>query len=672
MGKMSCVMGIIVLLMVPVMATADGLFHHPESVVFDSLRNRYLVANFDDGNIIAIDSEGQQSVFASPGGNSLGSVIVRDTLYVTQLQSVIGFDLATAEPVFDLLLSSTPYLEGITSDGLDYLYVVHDAGRVYQVRISDQSFTLLVSSGLPLLQDLQYDGANNRLLAVQLVAGVEIKAVDLTNGSLSTVVPTTFGLFDGITMDNEGYVYVATQYGDGHVYRFDPDFSEPPLLFADNLLGPANLHYNRRDSIVAIPSIYDHTVTFWPDIYKLDSDFDGLVDVDDNCPYHPNPGQEDLDNDSVGNACDVCPEIYNPTQGDIDGDGIGDSCETRRTWYVHPEGLGDFLTIQAAIDSLTHGDTLLVADGLYAGESNSGFDFAGRQGINLRSENGPQFTIIDCAGSAVEPRRAFTFENNEDSTFTIDGFTIRNGYGPEYSATSSGGAIFCYIASPLIRNCVFTGNTAALGGALFTYRSEPRLINCTFADNSATQGAATFLYASSSAIFENCLIAFNLEGQSVVCNSGSEAEASCSDVYGNAGGDWVGGLSGQLGVDGNFSADPLFCNVGIGDVGLVDESSPCMPANNDCGVLIGALGVGCACNCGIAGDMDCSSEMNPLDVAFLVNFVYLSQDALCDHPNCTYPVGDLDCDSEANPLDVVYLVNAVYLSRNAICDGCAP
>ena len=66
-------------------------------------------------------------------------------------------------------------------------------------------------------------------------------------------------------------------------------------------------------------------------------------------------------------------------------------------------------------------------------------------------------------------------------------------------------------------------------------------------------------------------------------------------LHGNAGGDWIGGIAGQLGVSGNFSADPLFCDPDNGDFTLSSQS-PCLPGNHpdgaDCG-LIGALGQGC-------------------------------------------------------------------------------
>jgi plastocyanin len=58
-----------------------------------------------------------------------------------------------------------------------------------------------------------------------------------------------------------------------------------------------------------------------------DLDADGAGDVCDNCPAIPNPLQEDVDADGRGNVCDNCPNIANPGQEDTDLDGIGDACE---------------------------------------------------------------------------------------------------------------------------------------------------------------------------------------------------------------------------------------------------------------------------------------------------------------------------------------------------------
>jgi hypothetical protein len=58
-----------------------------------------------------------------------------------------------------------------------------------------------------------------------------------------------------------------------------------------------------------------------------DSDGDGYVDVEDNCPDVYNPSQEDTDGDGIGDVCDNCPNIANPGQADLDGDGVGDACD---------------------------------------------------------------------------------------------------------------------------------------------------------------------------------------------------------------------------------------------------------------------------------------------------------------------------------------------------------
>ncbi len=71
-----------------------------------------------------------------------------------------------------------------------------------------------------------------------------------------------------------------------------------------------------------------------------DSDDDGILDDDDNCPNDANTDQADLDNDGQGDVCDAdddddstvdsednCPTDYNFDQADLDNDGLGDVCD---------------------------------------------------------------------------------------------------------------------------------------------------------------------------------------------------------------------------------------------------------------------------------------------------------------------------------------------------------
>ena len=47
----------------------------------------------------------------------------------------------------------------------------------------------------------------------------------------------------------------------------------------------------------------------------VDTDGDGVTDVNDNCMDLINPDQDDADDDGVGDLCDNCAQAYNPTQG---------------------------------------------------------------------------------------------------------------------------------------------------------------------------------------------------------------------------------------------------------------------------------------------------------------------------------------------------------------------
>jgi len=80
-----------------------------------------------------------------------------------------------------------------------------------------------------------------------------------------------------------------------------------------------------------------------PDFKEADSDSDGLIDKEDNCPYTANPDQTDIDSNQKGDACedfdgdgisnleDNCPEHANYAQYDEDHDGIGDTCDSEES-----------------------------------------------------------------------------------------------------------------------------------------------------------------------------------------------------------------------------------------------------------------------------------------------------------------------------------------------------
>ena len=115
---------------------------------------------------------------------------------------------------------------------------------------------------------------------------------------------------------------------------------------------------------------------------------------------------------------------------------------------------------------------------------------------------------------------------------------------------------------------------------------------CTMIGNSAPNGGGVFRSEQSGCILMlmNCIVAFN-DGEGV---GGLWVTPICCDIYGNTGGDYVGYIENELGINGNICEDPLVCDLEGQDFHL-QEDSPCAPftpPNEECD-LIGAWPVGC-------------------------------------------------------------------------------
>jgi predicted outer membrane repeat protein len=179
-----------------------------------------------------------------------------------------------------------------------------------------------------------------------------------------------------------------------------------------------------------------------------------------------------------------------------------------------------YATIQEAINAAEDGDTITVADGIYTGPGNRDIEFYGKA-ITVRSEHGPQNCIIDCDGTALEPHRGFTFySSGEDANSVINGFTITGGYIPAdlhaIFPPENGGAIYCYEASPTIKNCIIKANTTEVdGGGIYIFwgseSSTSYITNCIITDNYAHNSGGG-IWTDDYVSIRNSIISNNVTG----------------------------------------------------------------------------------------------------------------------------------------------------------------
>lgn len=169
------------------------------------------------------------------------------------------------------------------------------------------------------------------------------------------------------------------------------------------------------------------------------------------------------------------------------------------------------------------------------------------------------------------------------------------------------GGILCGPPDADFDECLFTGNQAQHGGGLYAVETNVSVSHSTFYADSAAAGGEVYLTVPGTSVtLTHSILAFGKSGSAVYCDPGSMPEAllSCTDVYANVGGDWTQCIEGQEGTSGNFTADPLFCDPGGGDLRL-ESGSPCLTPEG-CGP-IGAFGQGCVTTSVPAGRRDATS-----------------------------------------------------------------
>jgi hypothetical protein len=314
---------------------------------------------------------------------------------------------------------------------------------------------------------------------------------------------------------------------------------------------------------------------------------------------------------------------------------------------VHPDGSGDYATIQDAVDAATEGDTIVLTAGTFHGDGNRDIDFGGKN-LTVRSASGdPADVILDCEAGESDQHRGFYFHSGEGASSLVRGITIWGGYlifgggvhiadcGPTIedcvfrnNTSLAGAGIFCSNATATISGCRFQHNHATGAGAGIAFGSltppasrdasyvtrcifydndaddtgagiacdgtSPLLTECTFfANHTGSGGAAVFVGAGTHASPANTIIANTTGGAAVACEDGTATvNLLCCDLHANAEGDWVGCVAGQDAGNGNIALDPIFCDPEAGDVTLRSDS-PCAPANSGgCGG-IGAGPVAC-------------------------------------------------------------------------------
>ena len=201
------------------------------------------------------------------------------------------------------------------------------------------------------------------------------------------------------------------------------------------------------------------------------------------------------------------------------------------TWTVDDDGKADFDNIQAAVNTASNGDEIVVMPGTYTGFGLQVVDMLGKA-IWLHSHSGQEGTNIDGEGM----RRVLFCHNGESNQTIIEGFTIRNGLASgDYPSSTGGGMRNQQNSSPTIIGCVFIDNNADFGGGMYNNSSSPIVTNCSFKNNSGEFGGGMRNASGSLPIVTGCLFSGNvaLYGGGIYSSIASAPSISNSTICGN-------------------------------------------------------------------------------------------------------------------------------------------
>lgn len=350
-------------------------------------------------------------------------------------------------------------------------------------------------------------------------------------------------------------------------------------------------------------------------------------------------------------------------------------------FYVSPSGNDNtgngsigapYRTIQKGITIANAGDSVMVQPGTYNGS------IVMEDGVAIIG-SGYGTTIIDGNGTTAIVTAA---------TALIQGFTIRDGEtailydGNSSVAVHSNFITECYYGidgyvpfeegpiTPDIRNNIF--ETMLLGVNLDEQAFANGGVNATIVNNTFVSapgaqfntGIRYRMHQSLPTIQANVIVG-NLNGieftYSTIFDQRKQL-VSCNNVWGNTYNYWTEDATQLTGYQNNISVDPEFCDTANLSFEIFN-TSPNAPANNACGVLIGALGVACTTFC---GDPDHSGTITISDAVNLINYIFAGGAS-------PFPLsaGDVDCSGGITISDAVYLINYIFISGAAPCAACS-
>ena len=252
-------------------ALAQSLFSGPECIMLDEARDRYLISNYHNGTIVSLDMDGNQTLFKTGLTQCLSFDIHGDSLFISTGTSVTILDLNTAATISTIAITGSVGLDGLLYHE-DHLYALGTNSTVFKIRLSDETYWPWIQGAFPgQPQDITFDRMNDRMILCTYNGSKTLWSIQIADSSVSPIIDTEIGGFDGMAMDHQGNLYISS-WSTGAIHMYNDEFVHPPVTVFSSSSGAANISIIERDTLLALP-LFDEDTIF---IIPLPNDYIGI------------------------------------------------------------------------------------------------------------------------------------------------------------------------------------------------------------------------------------------------------------------------------------------------------------------------------------------------------------------------------------------------------------
>ncbi len=270
---------------------AQSLLNGPEGVTWDPIGYRYFVANYSSNNIIAIDLEGNETVYAEGTTQPLGVLVHERMLYVTgnNPPTLYGYSLDTDFLMLEMGIDNCLACAELCADDSGNLYIADQGGKIHKIDLAAGESEVWISGGMPSgPQGVAYDPAGERLIVACYGSG-PIKAFDINTQEAENLISSAPGQFIQICMDSAGKVYLSCWNGN-RVYWFQPGVVDELHIITGLVTRPSGLYANESTGQLAVASFASSNMNYFPlsmDASQSDTpELNTLITVSPN-PFNP-------------------------------------------------------------------------------------------------------------------------------------------------------------------------------------------------------------------------------------------------------------------------------------------------------------------------------------------------------------------------------------------------